>query len=97
VSLPLTIVAIVRARAGREAEVGRRLRGLIAPSRRDPGCLNYDLHVSLETPGLYLFYENWATRADWEAHMATPHLADWKAAAEELVASTEILQMQPEG
>jgi quinol monooxygenase YgiN len=93
----LTIVAIIRARAGREAEVGRRLRGLVEPSRRDPGCLNYDLHVSLETPGLFLFYENWATRADWDAHMATPHLAAWKAAAEDLVESTEILQMQPEG
>ena len=94
---PLTIVAIIRARAGQEDAVGRELRNLVEPSRCDPGCLNYDLHRSVETPGLFLFYENWATKADWEAHMATPHLAAWKAAAADLVESTELLQMQPEG
>lgn len=95
-SKPLTIVAVIRAREGCADAVAGRLRGLVAPSRRDPGCLNYDLHVSVEEPGLFLFYENWATRADWDAHMVTPHLEAWKAEAESLVASTEILQMEPD-
>lgn len=95
-SKPLTIVAVIRAREGCADRVHAHLRGLVAPSRADAGCLDYDLHVSLETPGLFLFYENWATRADWDAHMVTPHLAAWKAAAADLVASTEILQLEPE-
>ncbi len=96
-SKPLTIVAIVRALPGREDAVHAELRKLVAPSRRDPGCLNYDLHRSVEEPGLFLFYENWATRAEWLAHMETPHLAAWKLLAADLAAGTEILQMEPTG
>ena len=96
-SKPLTIVAIIRAKDGCREAVAAQLHTLLAPSRRDPGCLNYDLHISLETPGLFLFYENWATRADWEAHMATPHLVAWKAQAADLVADTQLLQMEPTG
>lgn len=95
-SKPLTIVAVIRAREGRADRVHAHLRGLVAPSRADAGCLNYDLHVSVTEPGLFLFYENWATRADWDAHMVTPHLESWKAAAADLVASTEIQQMEPD-
>jgi len=96
VSKPLTIVAMSRARPGCEDAVHAALRALVEPSRLDPGCLQYDLHVSVESPGVFLFYENWASRADWEAHMGTPHLAAWKARAPELVAESQLLQMEPD-
>lgn len=95
-SKPLTIVAISRARPGCEDDLHAALRSLVEPSRRDPGCLQYDLHVSVETPGEFLFYENWATRAEWQAHMETPHLTAWIARAPELVADSRLLQMEPD-
>ena len=94
-STPLTIVAIVRASLDSPAAVHAELLKLLAPSRLDPGCLSYDLHTSLESPGVFLFYENWGSKAEWEAHMETPHLLAWRAIAEELGVEVELMQLGP--
>jgi len=93
---PLTIVAIFEANPGREEELSHALRALVAPTRAEPGCLNYDLHRDLVTPGRFLFYENWETRHDWEAHMESDHLRLHKETAAPLVRNLEILQMTTE-
>ena len=94
---PLTIVAIFEATSGREDDLAAALEALIAPTRAEAGCLNYDLHRDLEQPGRFLFYENWATRAHWDAHMQSPHLVRHKETSGPLVARGEILQMEPTG
>lgn len=93
-SKPLTIVAIFQASPGREDELAAALQGLIAPTRAEAGCLNYDLHRDLEVPGRFLFHENWATRGHWDAHMQTPHLKHHRETSGPLVARAEIYQME---
>jgi len=46
------IAALVRAKAGKEEELGRRLHMLVEESRLDRGVINNDLHHSLEDPSL---------------------------------------------
>jgi len=91
---PLTIVAFFEAEPGREDELAASLQSLVAPTRAEVGCLNYDLHRDLERPGRFLFYENWATREAWEAHMETDHLRRHRETARTLVARADILQME---
>ena len=94
---PLTIVAIFKANTGREEDLAQALQNLVAPTLAEAGCLNYDLHRDLEMPGRFLFYENWETRAHWEAHMETPHLQNHKETSDPLVAEVEIFQMEGTG
>ena len=89
-----TVVARVQAKDGCETAVATELHKLIEPSRRDKGCLNYDMHVSLESPGIFVFYENWETKAHWEAHMETEHLQMWRAASVGLVEDFELHQLE---
>ncbi len=89
-----TVIARIQAKGGCEDAVVTELHKLVEPSRRDKGCLNYDMHVSLETPGLFVFYENWETKAHWEAHMETEHLQTWRAASVGLIDDFELLQME---
>jgi quinol monooxygenase YgiN len=96
-SRPLTIVAVFQANAGREAQLAAALGSLVAPTRAESGCLNYDLHRDLDVPGRFLFHENWATRVDWEAHMVSDHLKHHQATSVPLVASVEIFQMEMTG
>ncbi|MCB1183128.1 antibiotic biosynthesis monooxygenase [bacterium] len=91
----MTIVAIFEAVAGREDELAAALAALVAPTRAEDGCLDYDLHRDLERPGRFLFYENWTTRAAWNAHMESPHLRRHRETSPPLVARAEILQMEP--
>ncbi|HZF01379.1 MAG TPA: putative quinol monooxygenase [Methylomirabilota bacterium] len=71
---PLTLVVTFQARPGKESELRKVLTALVAPSRKDAGCLNYDLHASPEDPAKFLFHENWASKAHHEAHVASPHI-----------------------
>ena len=84
---PLTVVATLKAKPGLEKKLGDVLKTLVVPTRAEKGCLNYDMHQSDEDAGLYVFHENWATRADWEAHMKTEHLVNFAAMQSDLAES----------
>jgi quinol monooxygenase YgiN len=70
----LTVVATFQARPGKEAELRAALTGLLAPTRQEPGCLNYDLHQSVQEPAKFLFHENWTDQAALDAHLKSPHI-----------------------
>lgn len=70
----LTVIATFEARPGKEAELRAALMGLVAPTRKEVGCINYDLHTSTETPAKFLFHENWTGKPALDAHMQTRHI-----------------------
>ena len=70
----LTVVAQIKAKPGKEDQVRQELLSLVAPSRKDAGCLNYDLHQALDNPTLFLFHENWTSEALLEQHLQKPDL-----------------------
>ena len=70
----ITVVATFQAKPGRENELRAALIGLLAPTRKEAGCISYDLHSPPEDPAKFLFYENWTGKAALDAHMQTPHV-----------------------
>ena len=70
----VTVIAQIKAKPGKESEVRRELLSLVAPSRKDAGCVNYDLHQALDNPALFMFHENWRSEAQREAHLQKPDL-----------------------
>ena len=82
----LTVLARFRAQKGKEAEVLAEISRLIAPTRAEAGCINYDLHCSKDDPALFLLYETWISRRDLEAHLAMPYLQAFLGKAPELLA-----------
>ena len=71
----VTIIGTVTARPDTRAELAALLAAQVAPTRAEPGCLNYDYPVDAADPCCFVFYENWRTQADLDAHLAMPHLA----------------------
>jgi quinol monooxygenase YgiN len=70
----VTVVATFQARPGKEAELKKALITLVAPTRKEAGCINYDLHASPEDPAKFLFHENWASRAQLDTHLKSTHV-----------------------
>ena len=70
----LTVVAHLRALRGQIEETKAFLTSLIAPTRAEPGCVEYWLHQDNDDPAEFTFYENWTSRAEWDKHMELPHL-----------------------
>lgn len=81
----LTVVARIKARPGQEARVRQELQKLLAPTRVEDGCLNFDMHESLDHPGDFLFYENWTSRAHLDLHIQAPHIQSWFKLADSLL------------
>lgn len=82
----LTIVARIEAKPGKIELVKTALLKLIEPTRKEEGCLQYALHQDNENPEVFVFYENWESRALWQTHMNNDHL---KAYMEETDGSVE--------
>jgi quinol monooxygenase YgiN len=85
----VTRMVILRAREGQELLLEAELRALIGPSRKEEGCLGFDLHGSVDPPGSYLLHEVWASRAAHTEHMHTPHFLRWDARKDALLTSRD--------
>ena len=83
----LTVVAELNAAPGKESELREALLALIAPTRVEDGCVQYDLHESTDTPGQFVFYENWTSREHLDRPLASPHLAAVTPRCGELLAA----------
>jgi quinol monooxygenase YgiN len=70
----LHVVAVLKAKAGKEAAVVEAMRSVIGPSRQDKGCIRYDLFEAQGAPGTLVNLETWASQEDLNAHMTSPHL-----------------------
>jgi quinol monooxygenase YgiN len=82
----LTVVARIKAKAGMEAKVKEVLLGLVAPTRQEAGCINYDLHQALDDKSLFVFYENWLSKKDLDEHLQTPYLQAFLGKVDDLLA-----------
>jgi len=91
--MPLTILAQITAAPGKEALLRAELEKLVAPTRAEDGCIQYDLHVDNDAPGFFVFYETWQTRDLWQAHMNAPHLAAYSNATQGAVANFVLNEM----
>lgn len=92
--MTLTIVATIRAAAGQADLVQAELVKLVEPTRQEAGCLQYDLHRDNEDPSHFIFYENWESRALWQAHMNAPHLAAYMSATAGAVDAFTVSEME---
>ena len=85
----VTLAVILRPRDGQDMMLEAELRALIGPTRKEEGCLRFDLHRSVEGPGLFLLHEIWETREHHTAHTKTDHFLRWNARKDALLASRE--------
>jgi quinol monooxygenase YgiN len=71
---PLRVIARVMATAEHVARVQEILSALVEPTRRESGCLSYELLQNGSDPAEFVFIEKWTTAAAEQAHFDTPHV-----------------------
>ena len=70
----ILLTAIVKAKLGQEEAVKKVLVALVEPTRKEPGCLCYNLHQSKSDKTQFMFYEQWASKEVLDTHANTPAL-----------------------
>jgi quinol monooxygenase YgiN len=70
----LRVIARLVARSGKEEALRLLLMGLIAPTRKESGCITYELLQNKENSREFTFVEEWRDEAALKAHFATDHI-----------------------
>ncbi len=83
----LTVVAEIKAKPGKEDALRKAVLSMIEPTRKEAGCVQYDLHVHTSDPGAFVFYENWTNEAALADHAASAHMAVFQAEIADLIAA----------
>jgi quinol monooxygenase YgiN len=75
-SKPVKIMAILTALPGKTDALEALLKGMVAPSRAEPGNLRWDLWHDKSDPARFAIDELYRDNAAVAAHRETPHYRD---------------------
>jgi quinol monooxygenase YgiN len=78
------ILAILTARPGQEPMLEKLLRGMVAPSREEPGNLRWDIWRDPARPGRFVLDELYHDETAVAAHRATPHFKHYLSVVDTL-------------
>ena len=81
-----TIIGTVVAKPEKREVLQAILAGFVAPTRAEPGCITYNFHSDANDPNTFVFYENFASKAALDEHLAKPYLKPLLDRIDELLA-----------
>jgi quinol monooxygenase YgiN len=80
----VSAVAISLAKPGYEDQLANALDGLLEPTHKEVGVLQYEMFRDMREPRCFVFIERWESEETFNAHCSSPHVlaylekvADW--------------------
>ena len=89
----LTVIAKVVAKKGSVESLKSELLKLVPPTRKEAGCIEYNLHQDNEDPAVFVFYETWDSPASLENHMNSDHFKNYVNAVGDLIEEKVVHKM----
>ncbi len=68
------VVARFLAKADKVEELKAALESLVEPTRKEEGCISYQIFQNNNDPNEFTFFEEWASQDAINAHFTTPHV-----------------------
>jgi quinol monooxygenase YgiN len=75
----IDVIAHLHAAEGNEAIVRAALESFVEPTRKEAGCLRYDLFQDVSDSLKFTFIEEWESPEALEAHSNSAHIAAGRA------------------
>ena len=85
----VTLVVVLKSKEGQELLLEAELRALITPTRKEEGCLRYDLHRNVDGSPSFLLHEVWESRDAHTQHTKTQHFLRWNARKDTLLVTRD--------
>lgn len=82
----LVSIAMLKARPGQREALRSALSALVAPTRQEPGNLDYTLFELRDEPGSFYMRESFHDQAALDAHFAAPYFQAFAQRIDELLA-----------
>ncbi|MDR6561619.1 MULTISPECIES: putative quinol monooxygenase [unclassified Arcicella] len=79
------LTAIVNSKPEHVEKVKAILEALVVESRKEPACIQYDLHQSIAASNIFTFHEIWESMSGLDNHNQQPYIASFVAQFDELL------------
>lgn len=89
------VVATLHIRPGTAAKVVEVAKPCIEATRKEKGCISYDIHQSQTDPNTLVFVERWEARENLAGHLQEPHFKAWRAGSAEFIVDRKIEIITP--
>lgn len=86
----IIISAFLVAKPDKEQAVREVLEEVLTHSRQEEGCIQYDVHQSLENTHQFLIYEIWVNEDEIHKHIDTEHYQNYRKNIEPLIESRNV-------
>jgi quinol monooxygenase YgiN len=70
---PFTLIVTLQVKKGEEKAMLEAAKPCVAATRKEKGCVAYELHQDLEDPTKFVFFEKWKSPKDLAAHFEEEH------------------------
>ena len=71
--MELCIFARLHAVPGNESALEQAIKDVLAPTRKEEGCLAVNAFRSIRDPHLFYIHSRWKSEAAFEVHIGLPH------------------------
>ncbi len=89
----LIVIAKLTAKENHAEAVKAALLGLVEPTLKEAGCLQYDCHQDIKNPHLFYFYEIWESAEHLKAHGKSDHIQAMGVKTKGLIVGRELNMM----
>src|SRR4051794_22353633 len=98
------VIAAIQTAQARRADVLKLFSALVPQVRAEAGCIEYGTAIDLENaiegqpaarPDVITVIEKWSDPAALRAHLAAPHMQQFRESAKDLVEGVQIRVLEP--
>lgn len=83
--MAINLTLTLQSKANCVLEVKQILENLVQNSRKEKGCLQYDLHQSKDDATVFIFHEVWENKAIYDLHNSQQYVTSFFGKASELL------------
>ncbi|MCY1152552.1 MAG: putative quinol monooxygenase [Sphaerochaetaceae bacterium] len=89
----LSLVAIIKVASDQRDLVLNEIMKIIPKTREEVGCIDYEFHQDINDENVFIFYENWATRSDWQNHVNSEHMKAYSLLTSDFIVEKKLYQL----
>lgn len=82
----IVLIARLKVKPDKVEQARSAALAIVEASRSEAGCINYDIHQSIEDETVFFWHETWANKAAIDEHFATPFFQEFFAVVGEIAA-----------
>ena len=80
----IVLVARLKVKDDKVEEAKKLALSIVAGSRSEEGCVNYDIHQAIDDPTVFIWHETWVNKAALDEHFAKPYFEEFFAKVDEV-------------